>query len=64
MIISVLDSCTGCGRCVAVCPAHAISLKTEKPDGFGRKTAVIDTSRCHACHTCSAACPHQALSDV
>lgn len=43
------NSCTGCGECVAVCPAGALELR----DG-----AVFYTkSRCLACDRCLSACP-------
>lgn len=61
MAVTVLESCTGCGRCVAVCRLHAISLKPEFADGFGRKTAAIDAQSCNGCGDCLRTCPHQAL---
>ena len=54
--------CKGCGRCVAACPVDVISLATEQPDGFGRKTARIDESLCLGCGLCSASCPFDALN--
>ncbi|NLO73463.1 MAG: 4Fe-4S binding protein, partial [candidate division WS1 bacterium] len=36
------EVCVGCGRCVAACPAQAISLG---PDG----KAVVDESLCRGC---------------
>lgn len=27
------EACTGCGACVSVCPAEAITIQTEAPDG-------------------------------
>ncbi len=54
-------SCKGCGRCVSACPVDVISLATEQPNGFGRKTARIDESRCLGCGLCPASCPFDAL---
>jgi pyruvate formate lyase activating enzyme len=45
--------CDGCGRCVTVCPAHAISVKG--------KTITIDRSLCDNCGQCVAVCSPGAL---
>ena len=47
------EACVGCGECVAVCPADAISLDDNK--------AVIHNDPCIGCASCIAACPHQAI---
>jgi len=57
----ITTNCTGCGRCVAACPIHALILVTERTDGFGRKTAVVNAQRCTGCGDCLPACPHDAL---
>ncbi|MDU0460899.1 MAG: 4Fe-4S dicluster domain-containing protein [Geobacteraceae bacterium] len=45
--------CSGCGRCVAVCPPKIISLETA---GY-RKTAVISRGEdCTGCGECAANC--------
>ena len=51
------ERCTGCGRCVSVCPAQAISL-----DPAGR--AVVNTALCQSCGVCASQCPVQAISLV
>ncbi len=54
----VLDSeiCTGCGRCVSVCPAGAITIDELK------KKAVIDDMLCIDCGICIESCKRGALS--
>ncbi|MCD4777269.1 MAG: 4Fe-4S binding protein [Candidatus Aegiribacteria sp.] len=47
------DDCTGCGKCVEVCPYNAI----EVIDG----DAVIDPSLCHFCYRCVEECPEGAI---
>ena len=51
------ESCTGCGRCVSVCPAQAISL-----DSAGK--AMVNTALCQSCGVCASHCPVQAISFV
>lgn len=45
--------CVGCGCCMGICPAGAISLKDGK--------ATIDPTKCISCHQCAATCPMQAI---
>ncbi|MEI7831851.1 MAG: 4Fe-4S dicluster domain-containing protein [bacterium] len=45
-------SCTGCGRCAAVCPLQAITLGT---DAIGT-TVALDRGRCLGCQECVRAC--------
>ena len=66
------DKCIKCGRCVDVCPYHAI-VKTERPcaeacgmnaihsDPLGR--AEIDYSKCVSCGQCLVSCPFGAIAD-
>lgn len=46
------DRCAGCGRCAAVCPAHAVHMEAGR--------AVTDRALCQSCGACAAACPHEA----
>ncbi len=56
MIEVDLLKCTGCGRCVDVCPAGAMQVVA----GHAR----VDGTRCQGCEACVAACPEGALSVV
>ena len=48
--------CTGCGACVDVCPAGALTLAEGK--------AHLDDALCRACEACIPACPVGALHAV
>lgn len=66
------DKCIQCGRCVEVCPYHAI-VKNERPcakacgvnaiesDELGR--AKIDYDKCVSCGMCLVNCPFGAIAD-
>jgi len=49
------ERCTGCGDCVADCPAGAISLFDGR--------AVIDAALCRDCGACVDTCPSGAISE-
>ncbi len=50
-----LDRCTGCGRCVEICPTQALSQIDEKARlGF--------PERCILCDVCEDICPEQAIA--
>ncbi len=49
------EKCTGCGRCLEVCP-HAV-LKIED-----RKVLIVDKDRCMECGACEKNCDFGAIS--
>jgi len=48
------EKCTGCGRCVAACPAHAVRLIEAK--------SVTDRDECKGSGNCVEVCPNEARS--
>ncbi len=50
------SDCVGCGKCLPVCPAEAISIDSDT------SRAVIRTDYCHQCTNCSTVCPTSAIS--
>ncbi|ACV69749.1 DUF362 domain-containing protein [Desulfohalobium retbaense] len=47
--------CTGCGQCLPVCPAGALTIDSQS------KTLLLDTAQCIGCAACILACRHNAL---
>ncbi|MBE0595730.1 MAG: 4Fe-4S dicluster domain-containing protein, partial [Desulfuromonadales bacterium] len=60
-LAQVETNCSGCGRCLPVCPARALTLCTEHPDGWGRKQVVVAKELCLGCGVCVRNCQRQAL---
>lgn len=48
------DICTGCGRCVTVCPTHAL----ETVEG---KAMLVSPAACIYCSVCETICPVSAI---
>jgi len=46
--------CTGCCMCYNVCPANAITMSSNSPDGF---VPAIDPGACTGCGLCAKLCP-------
>jgi len=56
------EDCTGCGKCVNVCPVEALSLvSANDPNNKNRKIAVLNEDICLGCGVCVRACPTKAL---
>lgn len=49
-----IDTCIGCGACVATCPVQALSMDNDK--------AKVDPDVCVDCGACIGVCPVNALS--
>jgi len=56
IIASVIeDLCTGCGKCVKVCPFQAVSM-----DQSTNKATIVE-AKCNGCGSCAATCPVGAM---
>lgn len=51
------ERCTGCGRCIAVCPREAITFEKKRK----KLLAKIQYSRCIGCFECMTVCPSHAI---
>lgn len=54
-VVTVNEStCTGCGECVAACPAQVFELEGDK--------AVVTENECMGCESCVAICPSESIT--
>lgn len=57
------ELCTGCGKCVEICPVEAMTLiSANDPGQSKRKLARVDASRCLGCGLCVRSCSTRAVS--
>ncbi|WP_246163583.1 4Fe-4S dicluster domain-containing protein [Oryzomonas sagensis] len=50
--------CSGCGRCVAACLLHVVTLEQQ---GYRKAARIVSAERCTRCGACVASCPIGAL---
>ncbi|MBU8910329.1 MAG: 4Fe-4S dicluster domain-containing protein, partial [Desulfobacterales bacterium] len=56
------DSCTGCGKCVTICPVEAMTLvSANDPKNLKKKTARLNKDICLGCGLCVRACTEDSL---
>lgn len=48
------DRCTGCGRCMEVCPHQVLAIENKK-------AILVNKNRCMECGACVKNCPFNAL---
>lgn len=60
-ITQILDACTGCGVCAAVCPSAAVKMQ---PDAHGFLRPIVDDAACTDCGLCTEKCPVSVLPQV
>ena len=51
--------CTGCGRCVAACDLHLLSLERVRWEKFA---VLQEPDRCSGCSVCAVWCPFHAIT--
>lgn len=51
--------CTGCGRCVAACDLHLLSLEVQRWEKFA---VLHEPERCTGCNACAQRCPFDAIT--
>jgi pyruvate formate lyase activating enzyme len=56
----VENLCTGCGKCVDVCPNGALSL-TNHPDIASKQVVITDRNKCTGCFKCAVVCLNSAV---
>jgi len=58
----ITENCTGCGKCVNVCPVEAMALvSANDPKKQNRKRTILDIERCLGCGVCVRCCPEKSI---
>jgi ferredoxin len=58
----IAEKCTGCGKCVSLCPVEAMTLVTASdPHKPGKKKAKLNQDQCLGCGVCLKGCTVDAL---
>ncbi len=58
----ITEDCTGCGKCVAICPVEAMTLvSANDPKKQNRKKAQLQNDICLGCGLCVRACKEDCL---
>jgi len=58
-----IENCTGCGKCVALCPVEAMTLiRANDPHHPKKMKAKLDTEQCIGCGVCLKGCKVNALT--
>jgi electron transport complex protein RnfB len=57
MAYKIIESCTGCGACVRLCPVQAIA-------GEKKALHIIDPALCIECGACGRICPQASVLDT
>jgi ferredoxin len=58
-----IDQCTGCGKCVEVCPVEAMGLvSANDPHHPRKKKAKLEEKLCLGCGVCVRNCPQDCIS--
>ncbi len=63
--LPVIDrsTCSGCGKCVDVCPVEAMALVSANDPAKPRaKSALLNGETCLGCGVCARACPSRSIS--
>ncbi|MFW9916170.1 MAG: 4Fe-4S dicluster domain-containing protein [Candidatus Thorarchaeota archaeon] len=55
----IAENCTGCKRCISVCPSGALEIVDT--EGSGRHH-ITNIGRCTRCRQCEDSCPENAIS--
>ena len=57
-----IESCTGCGKCVSICPVEAMTLvSANDPENQKKKKACLNQEICLGCGLCVRACIEDSL---